>query len=431
MLLAGGALVLAGCAERKRPTIRSQDDDSPRGRFRALLERRTKALNDGDEAGYLADLDQSNKELVERERMVFANLAQFEFEELRYIDAGIMEETDGDSTLFQPVTRIVKLKADAGPGEIAPAESFSFRVVDQGGKLVVTDIVAATRSTMEKLRFSGPHGTAPWLTDKLRVVKASGDVWLVADETVRDLDKYVDATGQQIDFVERLWGDRPKFPGHVLFFTRAAGNFKQWYDFGSAGNFNPDVLGIQVPLWGVKKDGRYYEGQFAGARIVVNLGSIEAGNTPPSLTIRHELAHAISSRARLAGSAFSAPTWAIEGFARYTETIDNPSRASAVRRHAASGVRAGKFRGRPPADDDFYGKDVGYHYSLGATVFLMAERVGGKEAAVELYATAIDTIDAGGQFLEFPRFDAISQRIFGISGPAFRDRWRSFVRNGG
>ncbi len=432
VLLAGGGLLLAGCAEPDRPSIESQEvDASPTSKLRAVLERRTRALADGDEAGYLADLDPSNKDLIERERLVFANLTQFEFDDLRYLTTGMTDHPDGESTLIHPVTRVVKLTADAGPGEVAPAESFSFRVADRGGRFVVTDIVPATRESMEKLRFAGPDATAPWHFDKLRVVRASGDVWLAADDTVRDLDRFVDATGQELDFVQKLWGDRRAFPGHVLFFTRDAGNFKRWFDHGTADNFNPEYLGIQVPLLGVKKDGQYFQGQYAGSRIVVNLASIEAADSTPSRTIRHELAHAVSARARLTGGAFTAPTWAIEGFARYTETIGDPSRANAVRAIVGSGVRAGRFHGRPPSDKDFYGGNIGYNYSLGATVFLTAERIGGREAAVELYATAIDATDAGGQFLEYPRFDSISRRIFGIAGSAFRDQWLNSVRNGG
>ncbi|MEV4201170.1 hypothetical protein [Micromonospora globbae] len=432
LLLAGGGLLLAGCGERERPTIDSStDDSSAKSKLRAVLERRTKALADGDEKAYLADLDPSNKDLIARERMAFANLRQFEFDELKYVYARMGERTQNDgSTLLQPVIRITKLSADAGPGDLAPGESFSYRVADKGGRFVVTDIVPATRAAMDKLGFTGPEATAPWHTDKLHVVKASGNVWLAADDSVRDLNKFVDATGQEIDFVTKLWGDRPTFPGHVLFFTRDAANFKQWFDFGTADNFNPDVLGVQMAQYGVKKDGQYYENRFAGSRIVVNLGSIESADSSPRDTIRHELVHAISSRARL-GGALQAPTWAVEGFARYSETIGKPGRASAVRAVVSNGVRGGKFRNKLPAEDDFYGRDVGYNYCLGATVFQLAERIEGREAATELYATAIDTIDAGGEFLNFPRFDSIAQRIFGMSGPGFRDRWLRFVRNGG
>lgn len=195
--------------------------------------------------------------------------------------------------------RISKLTADAGPGDIAPAESFLYRLAKKGDRLVVTDIVRATRENQEELAIDGPAAEAPWHTDRLHVEKVGEKVWLVGDRSVTDLDRYAAVTAQELDLVEGLWGDRITFPGHVLFFTRDPGNFAKWFGLGHSSTFNPENLGYQIRELGVRKDGLLYRNEYAASRIVVNLRNHQAGGGSPRLTIRHELAHAVSARATM------------------------------------------------------------------------------------------------------------------------------------
>ncbi|MCW6004780.1 hypothetical protein K1W54_09300 [Micromonospora sp. CPCC 205371] len=378
VLLAGG-LLIAGCGGPDRPVIESEEyksDYSNYNSLRKILERRAKALTEKDEEGYLADLDRSNEELIRREKLLFANLRQFDFADFRYVLSGITEQPVGKTFVFGPVIRTAKLTADAGPGDVAPAETFQYKLRKQGDRLVVGDIVAATTDEdRQKLRLVGPLADAPWHTDELRVVKVSGKVWLAGDRTATDLDRYASLAERELREVEKLWGGRTSFPGHVLFFTRAPANMRRWFNLGSAGNFNPDNLGYQIPLYGVRKGGGFYQNQFAASRIVVNLAAIEAHDSQPANTIRHELTHAVTARAQLTDGGWTRPpTWAIEGFARYTETIGSPERASRIRDVVAAGVRAGKFKGTTPPSDTFYGKDIIFNYVLGSTVFSLAEQ---------------------------------------------------------
>lgn len=433
-LLTAGGLFVVGC-ERKRPVIESEDyldsSSSIRNRFRDILDRQAKAVLDRDEEAYLADLDQSNQELIEQEKAVFANLRQFDFADFRHIlDRTGEERQDDGTTVFRPVIRVIKLTADEGPGDVAPAEVFLYRVREQDDTLVVTEIVGATEDNHESLKLTEPFANAPWYTDQLRVVDVNGKVWLVGDETVDDLDDYASVAEHELSVVEGLWGDRTKFPGHVLFFTRDSSNFRDWFGVGRTETFNPEALGLQMPILGVRKNGILYRDQFVASRILVNLASIEARNTEPRITIRHELTHAVTSRAELTIGFTRPPLWAIEGFARYSETVGNPERTSWILAIVADGVRAGKFTGEPPASKGFYG-DSGFNYCLGASVFILAERLKGRDAAVELYASIIehpDPLDVS--FFELPIFDSISQRILGMSGAAFQRRWASFVRSG-
>ncbi|GAA3729460.1 hypothetical protein GCM10022225_08690 [Plantactinospora mayteni] len=431
-----GGLLLTGCGGPEKPVIESADYDggaSKLGRIRPILERRAKALAEGNEKAYLADLDPSNKELVERERLVFANLRRFEFAEIRYVLSGMSEQPDKGGSWFRPVTRIAKLTADAGPGDIAPAESFLYWLTKKDDTYLVGDIVRVTMENREELQVPGPRADAPWNTDQLTVLKVGDAVWLAGDESVTNLDQYAAVTNRELAKVKALWGDRETFPGSVLFFTRDKKNVKTWFGITGADSFTEQALGYQIPQHGVRKDGQTYTDQYAASRILVNLGSIEAGKSQPWSTIRHELTHSVTARVALSGyDDFLRPArWVVEGFARYSETIDQPARAAAIRGEVASGVRAGKFRDTTPRSDPFY-EDAGFNYALGSTVFSLAERLKGRDAAAELYARLVQRIDsADHSILELPIFESISEEVLGMSSGSFRSRWKSFVRNGG
>ncbi len=287
VLLAGGLLV-TGCSDSRRPTIQSEDYDSygsNKKHLREILERRAKALMDKDEKGYLADLDQANTKLVQREKFIFDNLRQFDLAEIRFITDRATERSEGEGgdIQFRPVIRITKLTADAGPGDVAPAETFLYTLREKSGRFVVTDIIGATRKNYKKLHLDGPLAYAPWNTDKLHVVKVGKKVWLVGDESVTDLDRYAAVTEKELRLVEGMWGDRLSYPGHVLFFTRDLANVKQWFDFGAAENFLPDILGFQARELGVQKNGMVYGNEYAASRVVVNLrGHQRSAATPRS-----------------------------------------------------------------------------------------------------------------------------------------------------
>ncbi|WP_153262207.1 hypothetical protein [Nonomuraea phyllanthi] len=428
VLLAGG-LLATGCSGPRRPSIQSEDYGSGTGtgkRLRKVLERRAKALKDGDEKAYLADLDQSDDELVTYEKLVFSNLRQFELADVHYISDRVSERTLANGEVsFGPVVRVAKLTADEGPGDIAPGESFVYRFKDD----VITGITPATRKNRKKLGASGPLADAPWHTDALKVTQVGEKIWLAGDRSVTDLDRYAAVAERELRTVEGLWGDRLTYPGYVLFFTRSATNFRQWFGLGTDDDFNARNLGYQVRLLGVRKDGLIYQGEYAASRIVVNLSNHKDGD--PAATIRHELAHAVTARATMTDYGdWGPPIWAIEGFARYIETVGAPARASAIRAEVAAGVRAGKFRGAPPGRTAFYGRDISFNYALGSSVFSLAERLKGRKAAVELYAQIIKHPDSSGSFFELPIFDGMAREVLGISASAFRSRWNGFVRNG-
>jgi hypothetical protein len=439
VLLTG--LLVAGCGGPKRPTIQGADDTSEEGgnkkRLREILDRRAAAVQQKDEGAFLADLDQSNEKLLQQEKVLFDNLRQFRFKEFRYITDKIFGGTEENGGYaFGPVIQLAQLTADDGPGGVAPAETFRYRLTRKGDKLVVSEITRATIDNSGQSGLSGPLADAPWHFGPMKVIQA-GNVVLAADDSVSDLDRYAAAAEREARFVEGLWGNRLRFPGQVLFFTRDTDRLKKWYSFGAAsqgGDFIASVLGLQRPMQGVRKDGSVYNGQYAGARIAVNLKSIARAKDDPASTVRHELVHAVTSRATtvtlLGEPAFGAPTWAIEGFARWTESIGNAAEAARARATAARLASGAKFNGRPPLTKTFYGKDISFNYDVSSTIFAYLEKSKGRDAAIEFYAQVITHVDGAGTFTDSPAFQGICERVVGRSSGAFLQQWAGFARGG-
>jgi hypothetical protein len=435
----GAGLAAAACGGPKRPTIEGAEQRSSGEpdvqAFKQILGRRAEAVRKKDERAFLADLDQSNEDLVEQQKMIFANLRQLPLRTFRYLTDNATPATkDSDGVYrFDPVLQVTQLTADAGPGGVAPAETFQFGLVKKDAKVLVGEVVVSTRKNSGELGVSTASllADAPWNVTPLTFVQA-GNVLLAGDHTVSDLDQYARAAETELGRVESLWGNRLRFPGHVMFLSKDRGTINRWYS-GSSSPSGVNFEGYQLPLSGVRENGRAYNDQYAAARIVIDLKSTLAGDVP-ALVMRHELAHAVTARASVVqlagfGLAFDAPRWALEGFARWTETLDNPHRTSLVRSTVAGGVAAGRFTGKPPSSGKFYGKDIGFNYALGATVFDFVDRRKGRDAAVEFYARVIKHID-GDDLTGTPAFDGICKDVMGSGSGAFLHDWAGFVRGG-
>ncbi|GAA0731322.1 hypothetical protein GCM10010199_47660 [Dactylosporangium roseum] len=421
-------LALVGCAEkRKRPTIR--DAGGATGEvggqtLQPLLDRRAAALQKGDERAFLADLDPNNAKLIEQQKMVFANLRQMKLAAFGYIAKRVYgARVENGVYQFAPVHEVVQLTADAGPGGVSPAGTFRVSAVKRGGKLVITELAGLTPDNAEQLGISnGLPAHAPWHLTPLKVSHA-GNVCLIADASVTDLDRYAVPAEAEAKTLESLWGDRTRFPGYVLFFTNDERNFASWFSLGAASNFAPTVEGFQIPQYGVRQAGEIYREQYAGSRIVVNLRRIKDIGDDPRLVMRHELAHAISSRATAVSPGLwvlGAPRWALEGFARWTE-----GRGDVPRQYAAA-----SFKGAIPHSRTFY-DDSGYNYAVSCTVFDCVEKLKGRAAVVDFYHQVVQYVDLEDeQMVDTPAFDGICKKALGMSSADFKKRWAGFVRGG-
>jgi hypothetical protein len=403
--------------------------------LQAVLDRRAAAVQAGDQKAFLADLEPSNRKLIRRQRMVFSNLRQFDFRDFRLSAAeimfGIPPGADSDVYEYAPVLQIAQLTADEARAGVVPAEAFEYKLAERDGRTVVTDITPITPRSAKKHSVEPDlYANAPWNMTALTVVNA-GNVWLAADDSVRDLERYAAAAEQQAGEVEALWGDRPRFPGHVLFLTRDRSTLRRWFGIG---NDRTSFEGRQIPLRGVDSNGDVYRDEFAGSRIVVNVAAIEQFGDDPELVLRHELAHAVTARETNVsrdGVRVFAARWAIEGFATWMGYMGRPDRRDTLRAVVADGVRAGRFDGTPPGSRNFYDEDrVHFNYALSMTIFDFVEQRHDRDTAIEFYARAIGLNDALTPLAELRTFDRMCRRVLGTGGDAFLDAWSGFVRRG-
>jgi hypothetical protein len=412
-----------------------------------LLDRRAEAQMQGDEDGYLADLDPSNTRLIEREQMVFANLQQFATDDVRFVlGRHVSEPLPGqgaENVRFAPVIKVVKLTADAASdGVLGPGESFEYVMARRDGAWVVADIVPLDGAELASRegRTRGPGdpslgqdvvpANAPWNLTPLQVLNV-GNVWLAADDSV-DLERYADVAEAEAQRVEALWGDRPRFPGHVLFFTRRKKAMRTWFDHGRA-EISGFREGFAEPAWGVGGDGQTSGGQYAGGRMVIFVPGVEAHGGGPRQTMRHELTHTATMRAWGTGDGVLYPrpaSWAVEGFARFIELRDEPD---LEQRNRAEAVRG--FTGSLPLTQGFQeGDDVGANYSVSSTVFSFIEQIADLETAIDFYEEVVkhpdDLLDTGSAFADTPEFGRVCQEVIGMDKPEFLEQWAAFVRAG-
>jgi hypothetical protein len=438
LLLPAAGLALPGCAPQPPPLIEGVDSVGsglPQATdLQALLDRRAKAQLDKNERAYLADLDPSNQAMLAREKLAFANLRQFELADVRFVTGRVLggpqpDQKDPNRYLFTPVIKVVKLTADTGPKPVlGPSEGYEYVLTKRGDGWQIADIVPYLGDVAANAGVSS--ASAPWNLHPLKVVHA-GNVWLAADESVDDLDVFAAAAKTQAAEVEAIWGKRTRFPGHIVFLSRNQQNLRAWYDLAGQAD---DFEGVQVPLYGVTKEGQPYTDQFYAARMVLFLPNIEKYTDDPALVMRHELTHAVTSRAMDASlQSDTPPRWAIEGFARYIEVQGNSERQRTQRFTAAEGLRDGLLKHPLPRSKDFYGeKAIQFNYAAGYAVFAYVEQKKGENAAIAFYAEVIKYAEPFGQPLaETPAFDGICRRVLDLSASDLLAGWKSFVRAGG
>lgn len=471
-LVPAAGLLLTACTDTQEPppVDTTELEYAPtKDTLQEMLDRRAKAQLAGDERAYLADLDENNHELIQRERMVFENLRQFPVEDLRYLvvrDPGSEFEPppppprQGEDHSrwenwrpsgpwwYVPVVKVVTLATDDVPDwAVGPGETYEYEVARRNGGWMIADIRPLARADLED-RMRGdwvatkraiatpwdyPSAAVPWNLQPLRVAH-SGNIWLAADETVPDLETYLDAATAELAYVEEIWGDRPSFPGHVIFLSRDTQNTGRWFDLGE--EFNTQFPGVAVPRFAVRADGSYFDDRFASARMAINLELAADLSSDPRSIMRHELAHAISARMQNVEDRYPS-RWVIEGFARYVEVREDPQAQQVNRYWAAQG-----FDGKLPYSRTFYNGDaetVSANYARGYLVFQAAEDLRGRDAAVDFYVALISQpsivieLAAEQEALSdegLAKLESICRDTLGIGAGPFFDQWRDLVWRG-
>ena len=158
-----------------------------------------------------------------------------------------------------------------------------------------------------------------------------------------------------------------------------------------------------------------------GNRVIVNTSVIGHYNRLNlQVVITHEMTH-VATR-KVGGGV---PLFLVEGFADFTalQPVDAPLRIT--RPALADAVRAGRFKGRLPSDDDLRGHDAAVAYDEGSSFCLWVARTFTEAKLQSLYRSF------SGAGVEAPTPQALDQRmrrVLGISRATAESRWAAFVR---
>jgi hypothetical protein len=438
--LGGSVLTLTGC---QSPVGSAQPPGEPADdRIIPILTRRTDALRSGDENAWLADVDPSNAVLLAHERLVFANLRQFDFvkAEFRLNPGAVLTPKPVRYANSLPMrSRAYEVELRLQLRDVDTAENSArylhvFGLVDDALKLV--DVGAAADGAGAGSDFLLDY---PWDLAALRV-RRRGDVILAADSSVAELDEWVTAAGRASSTVRRDWGDNPAPKAFALFLTARSDAYQRW--FGS----NPAWSeGVQLPVRRPRGvDVSPGDDHFVGSRIVVNLAADRAGT--PYETMKHQLTHAVSiavipPRSDLTGTpgpprdTLGAARWATEGFARYIETREAPALRDLQRAIIRDGMRRRLFTGELPGNATFYAEPArAFNHALGYSLFQYVSSRYGHAKAVALYVAAVRQSGGDGPtggttlFAALGAVGLLDQRAADPRTSAFYLQWTRWLR---
>jgi hypothetical protein len=425
LLAATGVLVAVAGSRAPESTYVSSTERAEA--FRALVKRRSDAIVNKDEQAWLADVDPSRPELLERERMRFRNWTRLPLASFR-LSTTVLDIPESDRPRLHAVRLDLRFTGDPSEQTI----EYGYQIQFQGK---VPKLLAVQH---DELFASQVRRTlVPWDLEPLRITQR-GRVTVISGANSRwDPDDYLDVASRAADRVLTLWGDR-EGTKHFLVHLADRRQYLSWFGY--------ELMGGDASSWGhtncqspVNEDLRADSRGMGTCLVVLNMSAIRSRDDVYH-TMAHEMAHAVAPHAismfvgggqnpatRTLGSAL----WVSEGFAEWVALrARGPSAIRAasrdVRRNWSRYARsAGVGRTQLPENDDFYADDrAAFNYSASAMFFEAVDRVAGRDAVLEFY---LRTAHTSHQFLYW-RGDINAQlgRV-GVDGDRVWRTYRSLV----
>ena len=415
--------------------------------FLDLLQRRSVAFSNGDERAWLADVDPSQAQVVEHERMVFRNLRQLGAEQVQFRPEPPYVQVCSRTLLPVPgrpapvkVCRYEVLRIMSLPGDLDTAMTrYTYMVAKVGNRAMLVDAQpagGATRPGNPASKTGGANGMAsgehrdqPWDLVPLRVA-SRGSVVVAAPEASRwNPADYVASADKAARQVIRLWGKHER-PRKFLLLLATEEEAVTWFEAGESKHALATTL--FVAKWhsiSDRIDPNESQNSVA-ARIVMRMERIEPAEVYQVLV--HEIAHAISTPyygpgiLGAIGAEFARPDWAVEGFARWVETAVGADPSLGHLEAAMSwGRKRGLLTGALPENKKFYADNAArtsFNYELGATVFeAVARQPGGRRKAVDVY---LDLLGSVASFNTSIGSVALSMDRYHIDQNSFMRAWR-------
>ncbi|MGC0415077.1 peptidase MA family metallohydrolase [Embleya sp. AB8] len=369
-------------------------------RLDALAGTRSAALEQGDEAAFLARVDPQDTAFVDGQRRLFGNLRKVPFDTARWRTRGNVKTVTADGSdperagtaAAWPVTVNVDVAfehaitgVDVGP--VPETYVWKARCADPVDPCTLIGADGAADADTA----SGFAGfPAAWDLWDLAVERRPHVVLMGRSQDAATLRRNAEQAEQAAGYTLGAWRGGPgTSPGFALVLTSSRTSFGKLYNSDKVQDW---AAGYALSMPGTDRP-------VGGVRMVVDNDQLTGDTTFAPILLRHEMTHALVAPLAGPGQGSEAPTWLAEGFADWQAEADRP-----LTRTITDNIRAlvagGKFAGEPPADTEFETGDearVEHAYNLAhLMVRYLAERYGAERVCTffaNTYAGKYRTID--------------------------------------
>lgn len=356
---------------------------------RALLEERSRAVVQQDEASFLAGVAPGDAAFLAEQRRLFANLRLLDLDTWRYGLVGgqtyRVPELAGRYDEPYLVVAVELRYAFAGFDRRPVARALGLTFVWRDGEPRL-----ASESDVDELLPEAGHAE-PW--DVGAIAVAEGERALVIGSAVdsEELPEVAARADDAVDDVRGLW--EAGWPGRVVLVV--ARDPRVWRTYFRDDRDPGQFAALAVPTF-TKVPGWFPSSQaptrLAGSRVVVNpLWYATAGAELDPL-LRHEITHVALTRQTYRG----APTWLTEGTAEYTAYRG----LGLAPQQLVEQARAGSLDLAFPSSVSFYTRDVARNYAVSWALCSAVAAVHGERDLARLYrelgrvGSAANTVNA-------------------------------------
>lgn len=395
MLVLG--IVVTACSEEKDESLLG--NSSATGSVSAeeaqkLLDARSLAVRTGDLPTFLATLDPTNADLLDRQRRYFANMQRLPVQTLRYVvlksdwPAGIRAKTWSKFVSIPQVRVSTQLEGfDTVP--VSRITGFAFTRID-GDPVIVSELTGAGQ------QYPG-SSPAPWDLVRVKVRKDGSTLVLYDDATWRRADQISGTLSRGIAEVQD--GLPFDWDGRVVVYVFADKLVLDSFEGVPGGNIN-HLGAMTFPMYAVMG-----QPEVAGIRFTLLPSSIRAGQPFLDRITRHELTHvAVGERDD------GAPIWFAEGIAEYLGARSVPDDQRRIATVAVNRARRGVDA--MPTSASFNGQDQAWHYALS---WMACDYIAATQGEPRLWELMDALHDAGDGTSESEQ-DAVLQRVLGYDG---------------
>jgi hypothetical protein len=301
----GGKAAPVVVASVPRPTAAQVDVTAQSAAVDAILKRRAAAVLKRDEAQFLADVDPANKKLVAAQKVLFANLVQFGFVKLSYLqDRPQFEQKLIDR--YGPTTYLTSVVMSYQIGGIddqVVKAPLGYMFVQRGGRyLLIND------TYLDSALPLGAHKEA-WDIGPV-LVRRGARALVVVEQGKAPLAKSILADAESaVRAVNKLWSASWRGGGLVIALDDKVIRTADYTKPKDA----EDFLAVATHVYRTLPGEVQSEGEDGGAYVIVNPRYRDELN---ARVLAHEFTHVAT-----APYGPDAPRWLVEGTAEYVEQL--------------------------------------------------------------------------------------------------------------